>query len=177
MTPTENGEGRRVRVASLAAHRGTLERATLRALLASGVEVAIAMDPSDPRSFGERAQALRDSRPDAVVVALGGRGETEHLVLLTEALRLGCAAQRPQPRVLIASGDDGAVARAKKIARPFEAEVVPDLRTDDGRRLVITRLRQLRRADGLLRDEALETLARRLSEVRRASALVVDVTG
>lgn len=169
--------GRRVRVAILAAHRGTLERATLRALLASGVEVATLMDPSDPRSFGERAQALRDSRPDAVVIALGGRGETEHLVLITEALRLGCAAQRPRPRVLIASGDDGAVARAKKLAQPFEAEVVPDLRTDDGRRRVITRLRQLRRADGPLRDEALETLARRLSEVRRASALVVDVTG
>lgn len=176
MTVTEGGHGRQVRVAILAAHRGTLERATLRALLAAGVEVVITIDPSDPRSFGERAQALRDARPDVVVVALGSRGDADHLVLLTEALRFGCAAQQPRPRVLIASGEEGAVARAKRLAQPFEVEAVPDLRTDDGRRRVITRLRQLRRESGVLRDEALETLARRVSEVRRASALVVDLT-
>lgn len=176
MTVTESGHGRQVRVAILAAHRGTLERATLRALLAAGVEVVLAMDPSDPRSFGERAQALRDSRPDVAIVALGGRSETDHLVLLTEALRFGCAAQRPRPRVLVASGDEHAVTRARRIAQPFEVEAVPDLRTDDGRRRIITRLRQFRREGGVLRDEALETLARRVAEVRRASAMVVDVT-
>jgi hypothetical protein len=169
--------GRQIRVAVLAAHRGTLERATLRALLAAGVEVAIAMDPGDPRSFGERAQALRDGRPDLAVVAIGGRGEADHLVPLTEALRFGCAAQRPRPRVLVASGDEHAVTHARRLAQPFEVEAVPDLRTDEGRRRIITRLRQLRRESGVLRDEALETLARRVAEVRRASAIVVDVTG
>lgn len=169
--------GRQVRVAILAAHRGTTPRATLGALLAAGAEVVVAMDPGDARSFGERAQALREARPDVVVVPLGSRGEADHLVLLSEALRFGCAAQRPPPRMLVASGDEAAAARARELARPFEVEVVPDLRTDDGRRRVITRLRQLRRHDGPLRDEALETLARRVSEVRGASALVVDVTG
>ena len=176
-TATDAAHGRPVRVAILAAHRGTLERATRRALLAAGVEVAIAMDPSDPRSFGERAQALRDARPDVVVVALADRGETDHLVLLTEPLRFGCAAQRPAPRVIVASGDEGAIARATKLAHPFPTETVPDLRSDDGRRRVVTRLRQMRRDAGLLRDEVLETLARRVAEVRRTSAVVVDVTG
>ncbi|MBI2323382.1 MAG: glutamate mutase L [Chloroflexi bacterium] len=168
--------GRPLRVATLAAHPGSMERATLRALLAAGVEVVIAMGARDPRSFGERAQALRDARPHVVVIALADRGETDHLALLAEALRFGCAAQRPAPRILVASSDDGAVARATALATPFAAEVVPDLRTDDGRRRVVTRLRALRREGGLLRDEALETLARRIAEVRRSPALVVDVT-
>ncbi len=176
-TLVDVAHGRPLRVATLAAHPGTLERATWRALLAAGVEVVITMAAADTRSFGERAQALRDARPDVVVVALADRGETDHLVLLAEALRFGCAAQRPKPRILVASGDDGAVARATALAKPFEVEVVPDVRTDEGRRRVVMRLRALRREGGLLRDEVLETLARRIAEVRRSSALVVDVTG
>jgi hypothetical protein len=176
-TLVDVAHGRPLRVATLAAHPGTLERATMRALLGAGVEVVTAMGASDRRSFGERAQALRDARPDVVVIALGHKGETDHLVLLAEPLRFGCAAQRPQPRVLVASSDDGAVARATRLAQPFAVEAMPDLRTEDGRRRVITRLRQLRRESGLLRDEVLETLARRVAEVRRSSALVVDVTG
>lgn len=176
-TLVDVAHGRPLRVATLAAHPGALERATRRTLLGAGVEVVIAMAASDPRSFGERAQALRDARPDVVVMALGDRGDTDHLVLLAEPLRFGCAAQRPAPRILIASSDDGAVARATKLAQPFAVEVMPDLRSDDGRRRAVTRLRQLRRESGLLRDEALEILARRVAEVRRTSTLVVDVTG
>ncbi len=169
--------GRPLRVATLAAHAGSMERATLRALLAAGAEVVIAMGAGDPRSFGERAQALRDARPDVVVVALADRGETDHLALLAEALRFGCAAQLPAPRIIVASGDDGAIGRATALTTPFETELVPDLRTDDGRRRAVARLRALRRQGAVLRDEALEILARRIAEVRRSSALVVDVTG
>ena len=167
--------GRPLRVAILAAHPGQLERATRRALFAAGVEIVLAMGASDVRPFGERAQALRDARPDVVVVALADRGQTDRLVLLIEPLRFACAAQRPAPRVLIASGDDGAVARATKLAQPFAVEAMPDLRADDGRRRVVTRLRQLRRDGALLRDGALETLSRRVAEVKRTAALVVDV--
>lgn len=170
--------GRSLRVATLTAHPGTLERATRRALLAAGVEVVIAMGAGDPRSFGERAQALRDARPDVVIAAVADRGDTDHLVLLAEPLRFGCATQRPAPRVLIASADQGAVARVRTLAQPFAVEVIPDLRTDDGRRRVVTRLRELRREGGAsLRDEVLETLARRIAEVRKVAVLVVDVTG
>jgi len=169
--------GRPLRVATLASHPGSMERATLRALLAAGVEIVIGMGAGDARSFGERAQALRDARPDVVVIALADRGETDHLALLAEALRFGCAAQRPAPRIVIASGDDGAIGRATALTTLFETEVVPDLRTDDGRRRLVTRLRALGRGSGVLRDEALEILARRIAEVRRSSALVVDLTG
>lgn len=55
--------GRPLRVATLAAHPGTLERATWRALPAAGVEVVLDLGVADARSFGERAQALRDARP------------------------------------------------------------------------------------------------------------------
>ena len=169
--------GRPLRVATLAAHPGTLERATRRALLAAGVEVVLSLAAGDPRSFGERAQALRDARPDLVLVALGDRGDADRLMLLAEPLRFGCAAQRPPPRILIASADEGAIARARALLAPFAVEVMPDLSTDDGRRRIVARLRELRRAGGLLRDEALEILARRIAEVRRVPALVVDVTG
>jgi hypothetical protein len=169
--------GRPLRVATLAAHPGTLERATVRAVLAAGVEVVVSLGTGDPRSFGERAQALRDARPDLVLVALADRGDADRLMLLAEPLRFGCAAQRPPPRVIVASGAEGAIARARTLLAPFAVEVVPDLSTDDGRRRIVARLRELRRAGGLLRDEALETLARRIAEVRRAPALVVDVSG
>lgn len=176
-TLVDVAHGRPLRVATLAAHPGTLERATRRALLAAGVEVVLTIGAGDPRSFGERAQALRDARPDVVVIALADRGEADHLVLLAEPLRFGCAAQRPAPRAIVASSDDGAIARATGLAKPFAVEVIPDLRADEGRRRLVQRLRDLRRAGGLLRDEALETLARRIAEVRRGAALVVDVTG
>ncbi len=175
-TLVDVAHGRPIRVAILAAHPGTLERATRRALLAGGVEVVLALGVGDPRSFGERAQALRDARPDVVVMALADRGEADRLVLLVEALRFGCGAQRPTPQIVIASGDDGAVARETKLAVPFPVEVVPDLRTDDGRRRLVTRLRELRRERGVLRDEALEILARRIAEVLKETALVIDVT-
>lgn len=169
--------GRPLRVATLAAHPGTLERATVRALLAAGVEVVLSLAAGDPRPFGERAQALRDARPDLVLVALGDRGDADRLMLLAEPLRFGCAAQRPAPRAIVASGDEGAISRARALLAPFAVEVMPDLTTDDGRRRIVSRLRELRRANGMLRDEALEILARRIAEVRRAPTLVVDVTG
>lgn len=172
MTPAA---GRPLRVATLDARSGASERATRRALLAAGTENVLPLAASDPRRFGERAQALRDARPDVVLVAVADRGAADELVLLAEPLRFGCATQVPPPRVLLASGDDGAVARATRLLAPFPVEVTPDARTDEGRRRIVARLREMRRADGVLRDEAVEVLARRIAELRGGSALVVDV--
>lgn len=173
------GHGRTVRVATLDAQAGRLELGTRRAVLAAGVEVVLALTAGDTRTFGERAQALRDARPDVVLVPLADRGGADRLVLLAESLRFGCAAQQPPPRVLLASNDDGAIARAGPLLSPFAVEVVPDVRAEEGRRRIVSRLRELRRATDeiLLRDQAIEELARRLAEVSGGSALIVDVTG
>lgn len=165
-----------LRVASLEAQAGTLERATLRALLGAGAELSVRLTASDPRSFGERAQALRDARPDVVVVPLTDRRGGDRLVLLAEPLRFGCAAQRPAPRVVLASSDDGAIARATGLLVPFPLEILPDVRTDDGRRRMVARLRELA-GDAVARDLAIELLARRASVIGGGSALVIDVTG
>jgi hypothetical protein len=171
------GPGKPVRVVTLDAQAGHLEHATRRATLASGVLVPLTLTPSDDRPFGERAQALRDAMPDLVLVPLVDRDGAERLVLLAEALRFGCAAQQPRPRVIIASDDEDAVGRASTLLSPFEVEVLPDIRSAAGRERVVARLRQDRRDAGILRDEALEAIARAIAAAQGAPALVVDVTG
>lgn len=147
-----------------------------RALLAAGAETVLAMAADDARSFGERAQALRDAGADVAILAVADRGDADRCARLTEALRAGCAAQRPPLRVLVASGDDGAIARATRLATPFEVEVAPDPRGEDGRRRLAARVRDLRREDGILRDDALDALGARLGEARGAAVLVIDST-
>jgi hypothetical protein len=170
-------DGRPLRVATLDAQAGQLERATRRALLASGAEVVASLVVGDQRSFGERADLLRRVRADIVLVPLADRGGADRLTILSEPLRYGCAAQQPAPRVLLACSDDGAIARATALLAPLAIDLVPDVRSDEGRHYVIARLREMRSADALLRDEALEYLAGRVAIVRHGPALVVDVTG
>ena len=171
------GDGRPLRVATLDAQAGHLERAMRRALLAGGAEVVAALTTGDQRSFGERAQLLRNARPDLVIVPLADRGGADRLTILSEPLRFGCAAHRPAPRVLLATADDGAIARATPLLAPFAVDLMPDLRTDEGRRRVAARIRELRRGDAVLRDEVVEELATRIAVVRGGPALVVDVSG
>lgn len=171
------GPGKPVRVVTLDAQAGHLEHATRRATLASGVIAALTLTPADERPFGERAQALRDAQPGIVLVPLMDRDGAERLALLAEALRFGCTAQQPRPRVIIASSDEGAVARASTLLSPFAVEVLPDIRSPLGRARVIDRLREERRDGGALRDEALEAIARAIAAAQGAAALVIDVTG
>lgn len=171
------GGGRAVRVATLDAQPGQLEQGTRRVLLKAGVELVLSLRSGDERRFGERAQALRDARPDVVFIPVADRSGADELVLLAEPLRFGCVAQRPLPRVLLASGDDGATARATALLSPFAVDVLPDVRADAGRARGVARLRELRGGEGILRDDALEELAVRAAQTRGSAVLVVDVTG
>jgi len=171
------GGGARLRVATLDAQAGQLEHAARRVTLAAGVEVPLAMTSGDDRPFGERAQALRDAAPDVVLVPLADRAGADRLAHLAEALRFGCAAQRPRPRVLLSCSDDSGIARGSLLLSPFAVEVVPDVRTDEGQRRIVGRLREARRDRGVLRDEVLEAIARAIAHAQGAPALVVDVTG
>ena len=168
---------RALRVALLEAQHGRLERPTRRALLAAGADIALVLRPSDPRSFGERAQALRDARPDLVLVPLADRGGADELAGLSEPLRLGCAAQLPPPRALVVSSDDGAIARAATLLAPLPTDVLPDVRAERGLRLVVERMREMRGDEQLAPERALELLAARFAEARGGPALVAGVGG
>jgi len=172
------GYGGVMRVAVLAGGAADLERVLRRAVLASGAELVLLIHASDARSFTERAAALRDARPDMVLVLAAERREADRIVDLVEALRFGCADQSPAPRVVVA-GHAQAALRLKAAAASFAVEVLSDPRRPDGLSAFAHRGRDFRRgtdANVVLRDEALEELAR-LVAARGTDALVVDVSG
>ena len=172
------GYGGVMRVAVLAGGAADLERVLRRAVLASGAELVLLIHVTEARSFTERAAALRDARPDVVLVLAAERREADRIVDLVEALRLGCADQSPAPRVVVA-GHAQAALRLKAAAASFAVEVLSDPRRPDGLSAFAHRGRDFRRgtdANVVLRDEALEELAR-LVAARGTDALVVDVSG
>ena len=163
--------GRSLRVALLHGREEASRRAVAQLALASGAEIVARVRATDPRSFVEAAQALRDARPDVVVIQGGGKDEGA-LAELLEALRLGCGAQRPMPRIfaLVETG----VAQALRLrADPFEFEHFAAATE------MVDALRGLRRAgdeDVVLRDTLIEDGARALATTNGTAALAVDVT-
>jgi hypothetical protein len=163
--------GRSLRVALVHGREEASRLAVVRLALASGAEIVARVRATDPRSFVEAAQALRNAKPDVVVIQGGAKDEAP-LAELLEALRLGCGAQRPMPRVfgLI----DTSVAHALRIrASPFEFERFAAASE------MVESLRVLRRAgdqDVVLRDEVIEDGARTLATTSATKALAVDVT-
>ena len=176
--PLRVGYGGVMRVAVLAGGAADLERVLRRAVLASGAELVLLIRANDPRSFIERAAALRHARPDLVLVLAAERREADRMVELVEALRFGCADQHPAPRVVVA-GEARTALRIKAAAASFAVELLSDPRRPDGLSAFAHRGRDFRRgtdASVVLRDEALEELAR-LVAARGADVLVVDVSG
>jgi hypothetical protein len=165
------GLGRSLRVALLYGRDETSRRAVAQLALAAGGEVVARVRATDPRSFVEAAQALRDAKPDVVVIQ-GGAKDQDALAEVLEALRLGCGAQQPSPRIfgLVDTG----VAHALRLhADPFEFESFAT-----GLELVEA-LREIRRArnDEIeLRDTVIEDGARALAATNGTTALAVDVT-
>ncbi|MBI3522552.1 MAG: glutamate mutase L [Chloroflexi bacterium] len=173
------GSGAPLRVATLAAAEPDLIASARRVLLAAAAEPVETLTTTDGRSFGERAAALREARPDAVLVVAGEPVSADALVDLCEALRFGCADQRPQPRVLV-SGDARTALRLHQVLRELPIEVLSDPRRDDGHAALVGRARALRRLTDtalVLRDEALEALARAIAHDTGDPTLVVDVSG
>jgi len=168
---TSSTLGRSLRVALVHGREEASRRAVAQLALASGAEVVARIRASDPRSFVEAAQALRDARPDVVVIQ-GGAKDQDSLAELLEALRLGCGAQRPVPRIFCLV--DTGVAHALRLrADPFEFARFPT-----GIEMVEA-LRDLRRAgdeDIVLRDALIEDAARALATTNGTAALAVDVT-
>jgi hypothetical protein len=162
---------RALRVALVHGREEASRRAVANLAIASGAEIVARIRATDPRSFVEAAQALRDAKPDVVVIQ-GGPKDEDALGELLEALRLGCGAQRPMPRVF--GLVDARVAHALRMrASPFEFEQFATASE------MVESLRQLRRADDadvVLRDALIEDAARALATTNATSALAVDVT-
>jgi len=163
--------GRSLRVALLHGREEASRRVVAQLALASGAEIVARVRATDRRSFVEAAQALRDARPDVVVIQGGAKDEAA-LAELLEALRLGCGTQRPMPRVFALV--DTSVAPALRLrADPFEFEhfaTAPE---------IVSALRGLRRGgneDVVLRDALIEDAARALATTNGTAALAVDVT-
>ena len=170
--------GGALRVAVLAGEDPAIEQVLRRVVLASGAELVLALRSSDPRSFVERAAAIREARPDLVLALAADRREADGLVDLVEALCLGCAERSPAPRVVVA-GEPNATLRLKAAAAGLAVEVLPDPRRGDGIAAFAHRAREFRRgtdSDVVLRDEALEELVR-LIAAHGSDALLVDVSG
>jgi len=167
-----------MRVAVLAGDAPDVERVLRRAVLASGAELVLLLRANDARSLVERAAAIRAARPDLVLALVAERGEAAGIVDLVEALRLGCADRSPAPRVVVA-GEPHAALRLKAAAVGYAVELLPDPRRADGISAFAHRGREFRRgtdADVVLRDEALEELAR-LVAAHGNDTLIVDVAG
>jgi len=163
---------RSLRVALLHGGEEASRLAVVQLALASGAEIVARIRATDRRSFVEAAQALRDAKPDVVVVQGGSKDEGD-LAELLEALRLGCGAQRPMPRVF--GLVDTSVAHALRLrADPFGFERFASASE------LIEALRGLRRGgddgDAALRDALIEDAARALASTTGTSALAVDVT-
>jgi hypothetical protein len=163
--------GRALRIALVHGREEASRRAVVHLALASGAEIVARVRATDPRSFVEAAQALRDARPDVVLVQ-GGPKDEGALAELLEALRLGCGAQRPMPRVF--AFVDTRVAESLRLrASPFEFERFA------AESEVVDALRQLRsraNGDAVLRDALIEDGARALATTSATTALAVDVT-
>jgi hypothetical protein len=163
--------GRSLRVALVHGREEASRRAVAQLALASGTEVVARIRATDPRSFVEAAQALRDAKPDVVVIQ-GGPKEQVALAELLEALRLGCGAQRPTPRIF-GLVDTGVAQALGARASPFQFERFAAASE------LVQALRDLRRAgneDFVLRDTLIEDGARALASTNRTAALAVDVT-
>jgi hypothetical protein len=163
--------GQSLRVALVHGREEASRRAVAHLALASGTEVVARVRATDPRSFVEAAQALRDAKPDVVVIQ-GGPKDQGALAELLEALRLGCAAQRPAPRVF-GLVDTGVAQAIREHADPFEFKRFATASE------MVEALRDLRRAGNesiVLRDALIEDGARALATTNGTNALAVDVT-
>jgi len=168
-----------VRVAGLLGRDPKLAPALAFGALAGGASLVGLVGTHDGRTFIERAQLLREANPDLVVVLAPNRRDVAGLVELAEALRFGCADQRPLPHILF-SGDERVRDRIAASCPANPIESLPDVRTAAGREALVARLRAVRRrarGDVVLRDEALEAAARAMAASTNADVALLDVTG
>ena len=163
--------GQPLRIALLHGRGDGSRRAVAHIALASAAEIVASVRATDSRHFVAAAQALREARPEVVVVHADAKDEAP-LAELLEALRLGCGAQQPPPRILALV--DARLGEPLLLrAHPFEFERFVDAPA------LVSALRALRQAGSegvVLRDALIEDGARSLAAMTATRALAVDVS-
>lgn len=165
-----------LRVAILAGRDPALLASARAAALGASADVVLLLGGARQLGFVDRAEAIRASRPDAVLLFADAR-DAEEAVDVAESLRLACDSQLPPPAVLVAA-DERTSARISASVRRTTVTFA-DPRAAGTRTAIVERLREARRAAGerVLRDELVEHAARRLASSASRSTTVVDVTG
>lgn len=162
-----------LRIAVLVGHDPALAGAVRAIALRSGIEIALTVTSARHASFVERASAIRDARPDILLIA-GDRGDADDLVDLAEAARLAGDGQEPRPSLLVAA--DGRTEARIERAVGRDATRVADPRTEPGRAAIVALVRDARRAaGGALHDETVEGRARALAASASRATVVLDV--
>lgn len=169
------GLGRPLRLALLVGHEPANVAAAHAAALGACAEVVLTLGTGSRGSLVDRAAALRDARPDAVLIVSDAR-DPGGMVELVEALRFGCASEPP---ALLAATDDNTRQRITASAGPMPVEAMPVPAAREAREAIVARIRGMRRTDGdvVLRDEAIEGAARSFAAETSRSTLVIDVSG
>lgn len=169
--------GRPLRLALFLGQARTSAAMGRAAALAACAEVVHTALASSSGSLVERAAALRDARPDAVL-AVAGPADREAMGELSEALRLGCGSFE-RPPVLLGATDQRTLAHMAARVGPIPAEALPSGDGEPAREAIVARIRGLRREAGdvVLRDESIEAVARALARQAERETLLVDVSG
>ncbi|HUQ42454.1 MAG TPA: hypothetical protein VM052_08130 [Candidatus Limnocylindrales bacterium] len=169
--------GEPLRLAILGGRDSASVAAAYAAALAANVEVVLALTTAAHGSLIDRATALRDARPDAVIIVAEKRDQDATIDLI-EALRLARGSSAGPIAMLVAAEERTRV-RIAATAGPMAMEAIPGPLTEHAREAIVARLRGMRRGAGeiVLRDEAIEAAARALAASSGRSTLIVDVSG
>ena len=167
--PSLIDSGSTIRIGLLTGSEPAQLAAARRVALAACADVVVTLRADDRLSLIERATALRDARPDALLLAADGGAED-----LIEAIRLAYGSGA-HPLVLVSAGDRARERYAAALAG-FAPQSAPAATAPYGRDALVAQLRAARRTgEGSLRDEALEAAARSLAITTARSVTVVDV--
>lgn len=169
--------GEPLRLAILVGREPANVAAALAVALAANAELVLTLATTGVGTVVDRASALREARPNAVL-AIADKRDVDGMIDLVEALRLACAGG-PHTPLLLVSAEDKARVRIGASAGAIPVEAIPAPTTRPAREAVVARLRALRRGGGdvVLRDEAIEAAARSLVLATGRATLVLDVSG
>lgn len=169
------GAGRPLRLALLGGRSDATLAGGRAAALAACADVVLAIRGDARSTLVERAAALRDARPTTVLLVADGQ-DGSALVDLAEALRLGCAPDRP---AVLVAGHESARRPVLAALAGLPVEAMPDAATSAGRDAIVARLRAMRRDGGslVLRDESVDAAARAVASATGRAVVIADVSG
>ena len=169
--------GTPLRLALVVGRENADRAAASAAALGACADIVLTLAANGRESFIERATAIREADPDAVLIVVGSRDQNG-VIDVVEALRAATAG-RPKPPVVLIASDERTRARIAPSLAPLALEAIPGPTAALAREGIVARLRGMRRPAGdiVLRDEAVESAARAVAAADMRDTLVLDVSG